>query len=70
VGPRARVVVGEPLAVGCDRKTHDLRGEAAPSRTRVTGMRKQPNHRPVNGTRERPRGSNQRMRYPGLGKTP
>ena len=51
-------------------ETHDLRGEAATSRARVTGMRKRPNHRPVNGTRERPRGSNQRMRYPGLGKTP
>ena len=66
VGPGGRGAGGCRLP----SETHDLRGEAAPSRTRVTGMRKQPNHRPVNGTRERPRGSNQRMRYPGLGKTP
>ena len=66
VGPGGRGAGGFRLP----SETHDLRGEAAPFRVRVTGMRKQPNHRPVNGTRERPRGSNQPMRYPGPEKTP
>ena len=69
VGPRARVV-GGPGGCRLRSETHDLRGEAAPSRARVTGMRKQPNHRPVKGTRERPRGSNQHIWSPGFGKTP
>ena len=62
VGPGGRGAGGHRLP----SETHDLRGEAAPFRVRVTGMRKQPNHRPVNGTRERPRGSNQRDAVPGL----
>jgi hypothetical protein len=66
---RTGPVVGEPEPVGCHRKPTTPAGSCALAGA-VTGMRKQPTNRRVNGTRERHRGSNQPNRYPGLGKEP